>query len=153
MNNTMTTTKTRRYAALLAAAFLVSVLVGITKESYAQPCKMCLQAIRVIGPCQCQRDPDTCVGCHIWGLVNNCQSCITEITVESKDGIAFRSCCSAVDSAAVGWWRATQIDSTTVQYNAYPGTCLSDSVGHNMIQLTSCGLSTGDVVYVGLVPI
>jgi hypothetical protein len=146
--------KSRRYAALLTAAFLASAMLGITKEGYAQypGCAVCFHATPYLLPCQCQAgSPDSCQGCHSWGLTNNCHSCITQFSVTSKDGGRFIPCCTAVDSLMVGWWTVSPIGDTvsSVTYTAQPGTCLDSG---RTVELTLCGLTTGDIVYVAWCP-
>jgi hypothetical protein len=157
----MITIITRRFAALFAAALFVCALLAVAKVSHAQPppppCAHCFTDTTIVNPTQCQSGgPDTCFNCHTWGLVNHCDSCITQFIISCKAGAKFTPCCVGVDSVVIGWWVVTPIgppfDSTEYLYTDTHGACLSNVAPHNVIQFTTCGITTGDVVYISWNP-
>ncbi len=152
----MITFITRRYSALLAAAFLACAVLGFTKEGLAQPpppCKTCLQAFDDKDSCLCQGPPDSiCIGCHTWVLVNTCDSCLTAISINSKGGPPFTTCCVVVQEPTHETWTVDSISPGWVIYRAPTGSCLSNSPGHNQLQITTCGLTTGDHAYLSWAP-
>jgi hypothetical protein len=141
----MTTIISRRLAPLFVAAFLVSVVGDVSFAQY--DCHTCLVATTDPNPSLCQ--PDTCPGCYTWDLVNYCNSCITSITLRSKDGIKFHMCCCAVQRLVIQTWNQTL--SPDSLFMPVPGDpCLagiSDTdMRHRTLQITTCGLASGDLM-------
>ncbi len=147
----MTTIKSRRYAALFAAAFLTCALLGHAKVSHAQPppppptcdtctCWNCLQPVladtnNLCGGCG--------HGCITWGLENFCDSCIDTITLMTKFGDPFSTCCVAVDSASHGTWTYRPLGINEVQFTATSG-CLNQG---RVLLITTCGITPGEDIY------
>jgi hypothetical protein len=153
----MTTIKTRRYAALLAVAFLTCTLSGITKVSYAQPnwpCLTCLSSIGAVDSTLCQSPPDPCIGCHTWALLNNCLTCIDSIEIQGKAGLLFTTCCAAVQKAAWETWVIDSVGPGDYKLKDTLGECLAPQdtaaspPASGILQISTCGLVSGDKVII-----
>jgi hypothetical protein len=149
----MTILISRRFTALLAAAFLICVVLGFTKEGNAQPppppcdtctCSNCLQPQLDAHPNPC----GGCAGCYTWAILNNCDSCIDSIVISTKFSNPFAGCCVAVDSASHGTWNWTQYSPCCIVLYATSG-CLNKG---RFLLVTTCGLTHGELLVMGWIP-
>ncbi len=138
-----------RLAAPLAAAFLICAVAGLGNVAHAQtpPCASCLQPAPETNQWFCSGG---CPGCYSWLLTNTCNSCITSITLNTKSNLEpFTACCAVIMDPTHETWTATQNDAYSVTFTADSGSCLAQG---QSLQVTTCGLTTGNQVYMTWAP-
>jgi hypothetical protein len=141
---------TRTAAPLAALALLVCTSFLFIGESYAQ-CRSCLQAVKDTNHRLCQ--PDPCPpDCITFAFLNNCESCITDIRMDSKTNEPITSCCAAILSPSHTQWNITQRGAYGIEYSAVnPSTdCIHPG---QFLQITVCGVHSGDVFYLVWTPL
>jgi len=91
-----------------------------------------------------------CDTARAWILTDGCDSCITTIQIRSKSGKPFMICCAVTQDTNQTPWTVTEGSDTcqcvwTLQ--APVGSCLN-----TVLQFTTCGLNSGDAVYLSWAP-
>lgn len=152
----MTRFTSPRPVATVAAALLLCSVFLFASKSFSQPppppppcdpsltCHNCL----VVGTDPNSHLCDCPEGCKTWDIRNCCPSCVYKITMRTKNGKPFTTCCVVVDHPSYHQWTVTQDpllpDRATYEANDHSADCLSTG---EFLQITTCGLSACDHLY------
>ena len=143
----MTKFFSKRCRIFLASVMLVFAGLMSAGNCIAQPpppCASCLQPAPETNQWFCNGDSNGCPGCYSWLLINTCKSCITTITLNSKNTLLpFTACCAVIMDPTHETWTATQNDPFSVTFRADSGACLATG---KSLQVTTCGLTTGNQI-------
>ncbi len=145
---TMMELNSRRFAAVAVTTLVLISSFLFADKGYSQlpPCNPLLTCDNclVVGIDTNHHLCDCPEGCFTWDIRNCCPSSVCSITMHTKDGKPFTTCCVVVYHPSYHQWHVTQNTPSSVTYSANTSAdCLATG---DFIQITTCGLDACDML-------